>query len=456
MGRRKKILRSSRLIGLIAIVVSTLVVGLIVIPVCASTMPFGENQMTFDSSSQQNPDIYSSGWNDYVIVWQDNRNGNWDIYMYNQAYYGDDNWSVNYDFRVTANSANNENPKVYGDAIVYQSDRTGNWDIYMYNITSKVETQITSNPAIQSNPAINGNTIVWQDARNAVWQKFAYDYVGWDIYMYNLTTHTEQRLPLSPNSNLSPAISGDRIVYSKEIYSASDFSSYWPYVYTYDLSTGIETQVAAGSITQAYSPTSKLISPGIDGNIVVWAQYFIAVRGQFPTYVDKYDWNVYARDLSTGASWGSASGYQMSPDVSGYWIVYQDNSNGNWDLYVHDFTNNVNYPVANNTANQVSPAIETHNIFSIVYTDYRNGNSDIYMSTALYGGPKVGAGAPTMTGPTPTPITVGNTSNSSNQAITTIIISATVAVVIVVIGGATIMAMKERHSKKPNKESPSK
>ncbi len=454
------VLKISRLIGLIAnfILVSTLAAGLLVGPAHASSMPFVENQKTSSSATQQNPDIYSSGPNDYVIVWQDNRNGNWDIYMYDQAYYGNGNWSVNWDFRLTANSGNNENPKVYGDAIVYQSDRTGNWEIYMYNITSKVETQITNNTAIQSNPAIFRNTIVWQDARNAVWHENAHDYVGWDIYMYNLTTNNEQRLPLSLTSSLSPAISGDRIAYSKKKF-VSDFSVYTPYVYSYNLSTGIETLVDIGSPTSVYNAISVLNSPNIDGNVVVWAEYVEVGNTGYPTWQYIYDWNVVAKDLSTGAIWRSGARYQMNPDVSGNWVVYQDNSNGNWDLYIHDFTNNVNYRVTNNTAYQVSPAIETHNIFSIVYMDNRNGNWDIYMSTALYGGPMVGAGAPAVLGPTPptpTPSTgsgIGDTSNSADQASKAIIVSAIVAVVIVVAGATVLMAMKKRNSKKPNKES---
>lgn len=92
------------------------------------------------------------------------------------------------EIRLTTNPANEINPKIYGDIIVYQDDRNGNWDIYMYNLTSKVETQITNNAASQEFPAISGNVIVWQDNRNG----------HWGIYMYNLTSQTEQTVYVDP------------------------------------------------------------------------------------------------------------------------------------------------------------------------------------------------------------------------------------------------------------------
>ena len=49
---------------------------------------------------------------------------------------------------------------------MWQDDRNGNWDIYMYDVSTGVEQQITSDPTDQILPAIYSNTVVWQDARN--------------------------------------------------------------------------------------------------------------------------------------------------------------------------------------------------------------------------------------------------------------------------------------------------
>ncbi len=52
-----------------------------------------------------------------------------------------------------------------GDRIAYQDIRNGNPDIYMYNISTKIETQITTSGSAYS-PVIDGDRIVYQDYRN--------------------------------------------------------------------------------------------------------------------------------------------------------------------------------------------------------------------------------------------------------------------------------------------------
>ena len=189
----------------IFIMVFNLFCGLGVKPANAvSTIQVVESRITLNNSAQVNPDIYQYGLNHFAIVWQDNRNANWDIYMFYQKSLGGGSWDVQWDTQITSNSGNNLNPKIYDDIIVYQSDRNGNWDIYMYNLTSKVETQITTNSANQQFPEVYGNIVVWQDYRDSS----LYDiyFLGLNIYMYNLTSQTEQRLPLPEHNAVNPAI----------------------------------------------------------------------------------------------------------------------------------------------------------------------------------------------------------------------------------------------------------
>ena len=70
------------------------------------------------------------------------------------------------EIQVTTSSASQVYPQIYVDVIVWQDDRNGNWDIYMYDVSTGVEQQITSDPTDQISPAIYGDTVVWQDARN--------------------------------------------------------------------------------------------------------------------------------------------------------------------------------------------------------------------------------------------------------------------------------------------------
>ena len=268
----KKTILNKLTIALI-ITILTLFTGLTLNPANAATIKFDEFQISSDTGSQEQPDI--SGIN---IVWQDNRKGNWDIYMYTLEH------TFAPETQITNNTANQTEPAISGDKIVYQDDRNGNWDIYMYDITTKTETQITNDVANQESPDIDGNTIVWQDNRNG----------NWDIYFYNLTSQTEKRLTsaavLAPYTILysqNPSISGNIIAYEKGIKETwYNFQTY-EYVYCYNLSSGQELDISRASYKY-----DSVDEPAIYGNNVVW----------------QYIGMIYAKDLSSSVSWQVTSG----------------------------------------------------------------------------------------------------------------------------------------------------
>jgi beta propeller repeat protein len=103
------------IVGMLLIILSG---AFAVSPVSAATMALSESRITTSTASQEHPDI----WGDR-IVWQDNRNGNPDIYLYNVT--------TASETRITTDPANQTKPKIYGDHIVYMDNRnSGNWDIY--------------------------------------------------------------------------------------------------------------------------------------------------------------------------------------------------------------------------------------------------------------------------------------------------------------------------------------
>jgi PGF-pre-PGF domain-containing protein len=136
-----------------------------------------------------NPAIYGDR-----MVWEDNRSGNEDIYMYDIL--------TSKETPVTT-SGSAYSPAIYGDRIVWEDWRNENGDIYMYDLSTKTETQITTNESDQEFPAIYGDRIMWQDNRSG----------NWDIYMYDIATSEETQIIINEYDQEFPAIYGDRIVW---------------------------------------------------------------------------------------------------------------------------------------------------------------------------------------------------------------------------------------------------
>jgi beta propeller repeat protein len=129
---------------------------------------FGVSLSEFD---QQHPAI----WGD-IVVWADNYFGDMDIYAADlsptlNAGISDPNNPV--EFAITTSEAEQTNPDIDRNIVVWEDNRNGNWDIYGYNLTTRHEFQITDNPYDQTNPAVSGNIVVWEDSRDGNLQIYA-------------------------------------------------------------------------------------------------------------------------------------------------------------------------------------------------------------------------------------------------------------------------------------------
>ena len=103
------------------------------------------------------------------------------------------------EFQITTNQHDQECPAIHGDIVVWQDGRNGNYDIYGYDLATKREFQVTTDINSQQNPAIFGDIIVWDDDRNG----------NRDIYGYDLSTQEEFRITRSSGDQTNPAIHGD-------------------------------------------------------------------------------------------------------------------------------------------------------------------------------------------------------------------------------------------------------
>jgi beta propeller repeat protein len=198
----------------------------------------GENKLLIETYSFSAPVIYND-----VIVWQDERNENSVIYMYDI--------SIGEEQQITTHISDQANPAIHDDIIVWQDYRNGNWDIYMYAISTGEERQITGEVSDQTNPAIYGDKIVWQDYRNG----------NWDIYMYDLSSEKEIRLTTSESDQIDPAICGNRIVWVDGYLE----------ILMYDISAGKELQITDWADHSSITEAEWRGQPAIYENMVVWS-----------------------------------------------------------------------------------------------------------------------------------------------------------------------------------------
>jgi len=297
-----------------------------------------ETKITTNGSAND-PTIY-----DDKIVWQDSRNGFWDIYMYNL--------STHKEIQITNDESMQDHPAIYGDRMVWTDWRNGNYEnssnsyIYIYDLSTHKETPIITSRSATTT-AIYGDRIVWDGNRNG------YS----NIYMYNLSTHKETPITTSGSAS-TPAIYGDRIVW------LDNRNGNGSNIYMYNISTHKETRITTHSAAS---------DPAIYGDKIVWCD----------NRNEKFDIYMYNLSISKETR-VTTSGTASTPAIYGDRIVWADWRNGNYCIYMYNCSTFIETQLTSNSE-ATSPVIIADSIAiygdRIVWIDYRSGNPDIYMGT---------------------------------------------------------------------------
>ncbi len=191
-------------------------------------------------------------------------------------------------------------------------------------------------------PAIDSGRVVWQDDNYSV------------IRTRNLGTGVEETVSATGADNVSPDVSGSRVVWNRA----------WREIMMKDMGTSAVSTITASSSSDPPGLAFLPNNPAISGNTVVWEDY--------RSTTDPGD--VYGRTIG-GAEYGVqiGLGLQYQPDVSGSYVVWSDSVSGNYDIKMKRSGALANVTTA--SGDQKEPAVSGS---ICVWQDKRGATNDIY------------------------------------------------------------------------------
>ncbi|MFA7360159.1 MAG: T9SS type A sorting domain-containing protein [Candidatus Kapaibacterium sp.] len=322
------------------------------------------------------------------VVWQDSRDGNWEIY-YKRSTYSGVNWGT--DTRMTNNGANSYSPTIACSGsnvhVVWMDQRDGNLEMYYKRSTDGgttwgQDTRLTNKTVDSWNPsiAVSGSNVhvVWQDTRDGnfeIYYKRSTDGgINWgaDTRLTNATSVSYSSSIACSGLNLHVVWRDERNANWEVFYKRStDGGTTW----------GSDTRLASDSAG------SEKPSIAVAGTIVhiVW-EYIYRNSGNWEIY--------YKRSTDGGITWGADT--RLTYAISDSWlssiavfgsfvhVVWMDKRDGKEEIYYkRSIDGGINWEadtrLTNNTSWSEFPSIAiSGSLVHVVWSDYRDGNFEIY------------------------------------------------------------------------------
>ncbi len=281
-------------------------------------------------------------------------------------------------YNITKNKASQNSPSIFKNIIVWQDYRNKNADIYLYDLTTKTTKQITINPGYDANPKTNGEYIVYEsieagkevlnlyDIKGAQKIKLTdsitngYDislnYVVWakneSLYLYDISDKKIVRIIKNQSANWAsdPSIYENKIVWN-------DGHN----IYLYDINSKSITKIAT-----AFQPKAKIFK-----NYIVWQNSSV--------WGGKTVWNIYLYDINTNKTIALTKEpyINKNPQIYANKVVWHSNRNGNWDIFSYNIDTKQIKQITFNPSDQTFGAIYQN---SVVWVDERDSNEEIYFA----------------------------------------------------------------------------
>lgn len=280
-----------------------------------------EIEIISDLSEKHAPKIYND-----KIVWQDKRNGNYDIYLYDLT--------KQQEIQITQNEKDQIYPQTFGDKIVWQDKRNGDDDIYMYDLSKGVEVPIFTEGGNQRNPKISDKFITWYEDVSIL------DPIP-KIFAYDLKSKTTEKIDLT-KYKLKPSITdiyGDLIVFS-------DYKS--DNIFIFNLSNKKLTQI---------TETNNSHSPKMDGDKIVY--FKIVSRSEIKGKTDVFYYNLKTKTEERV----TFDGKNVASLIFGNKLVYQKGKDlEDYTLYLYDIRTKKHLEISKNNVDTYSNGFHDNKI----------------------------------------------------------------------------------------------
>ncbi|MCG3110892.1 MAG: IPT/TIG domain-containing protein [Candidatus Manganitrophus sp. SB1] len=303
------------------------------------------------AGSQQHPQIISDGAGGAIITWQDDRDGNLDIYAQRINRDGVVQWAVD-GIAVAAGGHAEFSPQIVldgagGAIIAWQDDRNGKIDVYAHRVNANGAVQWATGGVVVSTAATNkfffrlisdgagGAVLVWQDDRGG----------DWDLYAQRINRNGAVRwsadgvaVSIAANTQGAPQLVSDGTGGAIIVWQ-DDRDGAWD-VYAQRVNGSGTAAWTADGVIISNAANDQLaprpVSDGAGGAIMTWqdgsGQTVFDVRAQ------RVDGSGAAHWAAGGVVISSAPDIQGMPQLEtdsagGAIIAWQDLRGGSWDLY---------------------------------------------------------------------------------------------------------------------------
>lgn len=238
---------------------------------------------------------YTDAWGNWV-VWQDQRDGSWDIYAMDMS------GSPPVASPIMSSAQNHERPRTDGVLVVWQARQLdGSWDIWARDLGDEagVPYAITATPdKDETRPAVYWPWVVWQE------RSVSDPSAPWQLVAANLIGDTTEVVDTTLTDQLDPAVHQDSLVWQ-------DFRDVgYGEIYAKDLHSGLVERITTDPGGQYH--------PDVYDHWIVWSD-------NRDTQLDLYAYN---RLRGVERRLTDTTENEDHPSINGRWVVYEEDSVG--------------------------------------------------------------------------------------------------------------------------------